>query len=110
MRVKTKYNNIKTVIDDITFDSKREAKRYSELKLMQAGNLISYLRTQVPYTIVEAQRGGIRKELALKYIADFVYYDNQLKKQIILDVKGVKTPIYIAKRSEERRVGKECCR
>ena len=68
---KLKYNNIKTVIDGITFASKRESKRYSELKLMQAGNLISDLQLQVSYVLIAAQKGGIRKELALKYIADF---------------------------------------
>ena len=104
---KSKYSNIKTVINDIRFDSKREAQRYIDLKIMQANNLISDLRLQVPYTLIESQKGGIRKELALKYIADFVYYDNQLKKQIILDVKGVKTPIYIAKRKLMKQLGYE---
>ena len=104
---KSKYNNIKTVIDGITFDSKREARRYSELKLMQAGNLISDLRLQVPYVLVEAQKGGIRKELALKYLADFVYYNKLIKDTIIEDVKGVKTPIYIAKRKMMKALGLE---
>ena len=102
-----KYNNIKTVIDGITFASKREATRYSELKLLERGKCISDLRLQVPYVLIESQKGGIRKELALKYIADFVYFDNELNKQIILDVKGVKTPIYIAKRKLMKSLGFE---
>ena len=104
---KQKYNNTNTIVNDITFDSKREAKRYNELKLMQAGNLISDLRLQVPYVLVEAQKGGIRKELALKYIADFVYYNKLIKDTIIEDVKGVKTPIYIAKRKMMKALGFE---
>ena len=32
---RSKYNNIKTTIDDIKFDSKKEAKRYGELKLLE---------------------------------------------------------------------------
>lgn len=104
---KPKYNNIKTLIDGITFHSKREAKRYSELKLMQAGNIISELRLQVPYTLIPAQKGVLRNELALKYIADFVYYNKIIKDIIIEDVKGVKTPIYIAKRKMMKKLGFE---
>ena len=104
---KLKYNNIKTVIDGITFASKREAKRYNELKILERCNIISDLRLQVPYVLIPAQKGGIRKELALKYIADFVYFDNELNKQIILDVKGVKTPIYITKRKMMKALGYE---
>ena len=41
-----KYRNKKTVIDGIRFDSKREAERYSELKLMEKANMISGLQLQ----------------------------------------------------------------
>ena len=104
---KSKYNNVKTVIDDIKFASKREAKRYSELKLLERCNVISDLRLQVPYVLIQAQKGGIRNELALKYVADFVYYDYELNNTIIEDVKGVKTPIYIAKRKMMKALGLE---
>ena len=104
---KSKFNNIKTVIDGITFASKREATRYNELKLLERCNIISDLQLQVSYVLIPAQKGGLRNELALKYIADFVYFDNELNKQIILDVKGVKTPIYIAKRKLMKSLGFE---
>ena len=95
-----KYNNIKTVIDGITFDSKKEAKRYSELKLLEKAGLIGSLQLQVKFELMPSQKGGIRKELAIKYIADFVYYDlyNINATMIIEDVKGIKTPAYIIKR------------
>ena len=104
---KSKFNNIKTVIDGITFASKREATRYNELKLLERCNIISDLQLQVSYVLIPAQKGGLRNELALKYIADFAYFDNELNKQIILDVKGVKTPIYIAKRKLMKSLGFE---
>ena len=44
-----KYNNIKTVIDGIIFDSKKEAKRYSELKLLEKAGLIGSLQLQVKF-------------------------------------------------------------
>ena len=95
------------MIDGIKFASKKEGRRYSELKLMKAGNLISDLRLQVVYTLIEAQKGGIRKELPLKYVADFVYFDIEQNKQIIADVKGMATPIYIAKRKLMKQLGYE---
>ena len=104
---KQKYNNTKTIVNDITFASKREARRYTELKILERGNIISDLQLQVSYVLIPAQKGGLRNELALKYIADFTYFDNELNKQIILDVKGVKTPIYIAKRKMMKSLGHE---
>ena len=85
---KPKYNNTKTIVNDITFDSKRESRRYIELKILERGNIISDLLLQVPYVLIPAQKGGIRNELALKYIADFVYFDVALNKPVIEDVKG----------------------
>ena len=108
MRVKkTKFNNIRTVIDGITFASKRESKRYSELKLLERGNVISDLRLQVPYTLIPAQKGGLRNELALKYVADFVYYSKLVNHTIIEDVKGMLNPLYVAKRKLMKQIGYE---
>ena len=104
---KPKYNNTKTIVNDITFSSKLEARRYTELKILERGNIISGLRLQVVYTLIPSQKGGLRNELALKYIADFVYLDVALNKTIIEDVKGVKTPIYIAKRKMMKSLGHE---
>lgn len=80
-----KYHNRKVTIDGITFDSKKEAYRYKELKLLQKAGEISDLRPQVKYILIPAQykpdrigkRGGIKKgkiiERECSYIADFVY-------------------------------------
>ena len=43
--MKSKYHNKKVIIDGIKFDSKKEANRYQELKLMQrAGKIKSNIR------------------------------------------------------------------
>lgn len=39
-----KYHNRKTVIDGITFDSAKEARRYMELKLLERAGEISNLQ------------------------------------------------------------------
>lgn len=85
-----KYNAIKTVVDGITFDSKLEAKRYSDLKLLQRLGEISNLRLQVPYPL------SVNGITICKYIADFVYIKDEI--EIVEDAKGVRTKEYILKK------------
>lgn len=88
----TKYNAKKTVLDGITFASRKESKRYQELRLLERAGEIQDLSLQTPYELIPKQSG----ERACKYIADFVYMENG--KQIVEDVKGKRTPVYIIKR------------
>jgi hypothetical protein len=44
-----KYRNVRTTVDGWTFDSKLEANRYLELKLLREGRLIDYFLRQVPF-------------------------------------------------------------
>jgi len=83
-----KFRNVKTD----GYDSKREAKRAHELKLMERAGAISDLREQVSFEIIPKQQG----EQAAHYVADFVY--QQGGNLCVEDVKGVKTPSYILKR------------
>ena len=83
-----KYRNQKVVIDGITFDSKREAGRYQELKALAARNLIEDLRHQVPFELAPGVRFSDEKRAkpALRYVADFAYkLDGRL---IVEDVKS----------------------
>lgn len=63
MREHTKYNNVKTVVDGITFDSKAEARRYSELVLLKKAGEIQGFGRQPSFIIFD---GGTR------YIPDFI--------------------------------------
>lgn len=92
----SKYNNIKTIVDNIKFDSKREGNRYHELKLLERGKVISHLLLQVPFELAPSVIVAGRKKPTLKYIADFVYMQDG--KAIIEDVKGKLTDVYIIKR------------
>ncbi|SFG65344.1 DUF1064 domain-containing protein [Lachnobacterium bovis] len=105
---KSKYHAKKVVIDGITFDSKKEGKRYKQLVEMQEKGEISNLQRQVKYLLIPAQRepntigprGGIKKgkllERECSYIADFVYDMNGSK--VVEDTKGMRTTEYIIKR------------
>lgn len=95
---KPKYHNVKTVVDGIKFDSKREADRYITLKNMQRAGQIADLHLQVPFVLVPTQRiNGKVIESMMKYIADFVYNlpDGRM---VVEDSKGAKTRDYINKR------------
>lgn len=90
----SKYHATKTVIDGITFDSEREAKRYQELKLLERAGAIRDLKRQVRYEIVPAFDVDGKHYRAITYIADFVYTDCETGKEIVEDVKGVRTDVY----------------
>lgn len=96
-KMPTKYGNVKTTIDGITFDSKHEATRYCELKYMERAGLIKDLKRQVKYELIPATYEG-KKLIArsISYIADFVYTENG--KTVVEDAKGCRTEVYKIKK------------
>ena len=50
-----KFSNQKVTIDGETFDSKREAKRYCELKLLERAGEIRHLRRQEKFLLIPSQ-------------------------------------------------------
>ena len=90
---KSKYGAVKTEVDGIMFDSKREASRYQELRLREQAGEIANLRLQVPYILFPKNEHG----RALKYIADFVYNDDT-GALVVEDAKGHSTDVYKIKR------------
>ena len=96
-----KYRNRKTQIENIVFDSKKEAQRYCELKLLEKKGEISQLQRQVPFELIPAEVGADKKKLrSIVYIADFVYLTDKdgVPRKHIEDVKGVKTAVYRLKK------------
>lgn len=93
-----KYGNKRTVKDGLTFDSKKEAKRYGELSVMLAAGLIKDLQLQVKYQLLPNQKDAAGKvaERAITYVADFTYtIDGDL---IVEDAKGMRTDVYKIKK------------
>ena len=89
----SKYRARKVTFDGITFDSKREANRFMELRLLLRAGEISDLELQKKYQLIPKQG----KERAVHYVADFVYKD-KTGKTIVEDTKGMRTREYIIKR------------
>ena len=109
--MRNKYQAIKTCVKGIEFDSRKEARRYQELLLLQRAGVIQNLQMQERFLLIPSQfetyeRYG-KKGQRLKdgqrllekecvYIADFTYVENGEK--IVEDTKGFKTKDYIIKR------------
>ena len=86
-----KYGNSKIEFQGMKFDSKKELKRYLELKDFEQRGLIHDLELQVSFELAPSVRlkGEPRAKPALRYVADFVYILNSEK--VIEDVKSAIT-------------------
>lgn len=94
----SKYNSKKTVVDGQQFDSKKEARRYQELLLLEKAGEIKNLSRQVKFVLIPSQRdeNGKVVERECSYKADFTYEEGI--KTVVEDVKGYRTKEYIIKR------------
>lgn len=92
-----KFHAKKVNYDGKTFDSKHEAERFAELKLLQRAGMIADLRTQVSFVLIPSQYvNGKCIERECKYIADFTYRKNG--EFVVEDAKGFKTDVYKIKK------------
>ena len=97
MNCRSKYYAKKVTRNGITYDSKKECQRHSELLLLERAGAIQGLQTQVKYELIPSQRiDGKVVERPVSYVADFVY--QQDGKTVVEDTKGFKTKEYILKR------------
>lgn len=93
-----KYHAVKTILDGITFDSRKEAERYAELKMLEKQNIICFLKLQERFCLIPSfEHDGI-KERATYYVADFYYFDREKNCYVVEDTKGMRTPVYKLKR------------
>ena len=94
-----KYKNKKVVVDGIEFDSTKEGKRYSFLKMMEKQGVIKDLQLQVRYELIPSIKEKYIEHLktkdkekervlqqAINYICDFQYIKNG--KIVVEDVKA----------------------
>ncbi len=91
----SKYRNVRTEVDGIMFDSKREAERYKELHLLQRAGEIRHLETQVK---LHLHVNGVH---VCDYVADFTYQEfdkNDAPRLVVEDVKGYRTDVYRLKK------------
>ena len=99
----SKYHSSKTYVDGIKFDSKREAERYGELKLLEKSGAITDLQLQVRFELYPKHVCTGSTVPASYYKADFVYTDAQTGKRVVEDAKGFKTAEYKRKKKQMRQ-------
>jgi len=89
--MKNKYGAIKTEIDGIKFDSKKEAERYGKLKMLKlAGEIIKFeLQPRFDIKINGKFCGFYKADFRITWKTGVV---------TIEDVKGMKTPVYSLKK------------
>jgi hypothetical protein len=89
---RSKFRAIRTNCGKHVHASKREAKHCVELQqLEQAGEIVFF--TQQPRFKLEVKGHHI-----CDYIADFRYIDKKTRAAVVVDVKGMKTPVYRLKK------------
>ena len=100
-----KYGAVATELDGIKFHSKREAKRYAELKLLEQAGEIWDLELQPRFPLYVPSTSGylMRAAKALtqgglfkvgEYRGDFKYRDTRTTPYVVEDCKGFATPLY----------------
>lgn len=105
----SKYKNIKTN----GCDSRKEARRLAQLKLLEKAGTITNLRTQVKFVLIPTQYESYERyskkgkrlkdgekciEKECSYYADFCYTIAETGENIVEDAKGVRTEAYKIKR------------
>lgn len=97
MKRASKFGNIKTVVDGIEFSSKKEARRYGELRILEKAGEIRDLQLQprFPFKVNDVS--------VCTYVGDFSYIinpkpgDQHVGTYVLEDVKSAitrKDPVY----------------
>ena len=81
----------------IRFDSRREAVRWTELRLQERDGRISNLVRQRAFPLMVKRASDGIEEVVTRYVADFVYSDRD-GRIVVEDAKGVRTEAYRLKR------------
>lgn len=85
----SKYHAQRVEIDNIRFQSKKEGRRYQELRALQHAGEVKFFLRQCPFHLP----GNV------KYLLDFLVFwtDGRITYE---DVKGKKLPLYILKKKQ----------
>lgn len=100
MKRRNKYGAKPVVVDGVWFASQREGNRWWDLRMLEKCGEISQLERQVPYVLAPAVNlyGEKRKKTALRYVADFRYFDVKAGHVVVEDAKGFESPVSRIKR------------
>lgn len=83
-----KYHNTKVIYKGIKFDSKKERDRYITLKQLEKAGIIKELELQPKFLLLDTIHYKDKTYPKTYYKADFKYFDINMGKYIIEDVKS----------------------
>lgn len=89
---RNKFNAIRTIVDGLKFDSRKEAECWQFLKARLRAGEIQNLERQVRYQLTAFSEAGPVDLCA--YVADFRYFDVKKNQTVVADAKGVKTALF----------------
>ena len=95
--ITNKYKNKKVVVDNILFDSKKEANYYTKLKILRDAGKIVDLELQKRFVLQQGFKLNGKTYRSITYVADFVYKDDKGQVHIV-DTKGYRTEVYKIKK------------
>ena len=102
---RNKFGAVPTTVDAIRFASKKESRRYLDLKLMEKAGLIRHLECHPKFPIHALPQscwgnGAAAPVRVATYIADFSYYDVESHSVVVEDVKSkaTRTAVYRLKK------------
>lgn len=93
-----KFGAKKVTVDGMTFDSKREYRRWLDLQLLERAGKISDLKRQVRFELMATpyDESGHAIMRGVSYIADFIYTEDG--RLVVEDCKGFRTDAYQLKK------------
>lgn len=97
VKKQSKYRNTKTIVDDIKFDSRKEADYYCQLKLLKRAGEIKDFGLQPRYELQPTFKKDGKTHRSITYVADFIV-DNNDGTTDIIDIKGMETQVFKIKK------------
>lgn len=104
---KNKFSAQRVELDGISFDSKKEARRWSELRMLERAGEVRGLERQVRIDLI-GQNGPLKTRTgrAMHITVDFSYEDRRLGwAKVYEDAKGIPTRDYEVRRAVAEAMG-----
>lgn len=104
-KLSVKYGNKKIQVDGVSFDSKKEHKRISQLRILEQSGIISDLQLKKKFVLQETFKDTTGKtHKAITYTPDCVYYRKTDQKLVAEDIKA---SVYLTKRMPAYQIKKK---
>lgn len=95
-RIANKFKAVRTSSGEHTFASSLEARRYTQLILLQQAGEIDSLEVQPEFILAHRAQDPFTKQRIpeIRYIGDFAYLDCRTGRRIVEEVKGFETAAF----------------